>query len=87
LAAEKRLTSILLDPHQCGKDCELIRALARARTLVEHARVEAQNHTFTYDEKIDVEAVTQAVCDLGKIINTAAAATKIPLGAVLRPLR
>merc|ERR1719409_110303 len=34
------------------------------RTLIDHARVEAQNHTFTYDEPIGVEALTQAVCDL-----------------------
>jgi 20S proteasome subunit alpha 5 len=38
--------------------------VADARTLVDHARVEAQNHTFTYDEPIGVEALTQAVCDL-----------------------
>ena len=33
--------------------------VADARTLVDHARVEAQNHTFTYDEPIGVEALTQ----------------------------
>lgn len=38
--------------------------VADARTLVEHARVEAQNHTFTYNEPIGVEPLTQAVCDL-----------------------
>lgn len=35
-----------------------------ARTLVDHARVDAQNYTFTYDEPIPVESVTQSVCDL-----------------------
>ncbi|CAE7806262.1 PAE1 [Symbiodinium microadriaticum] len=35
-----------------------------ARTLVDHARLEAQNHRFTYDEPIGVEALTQSVCDL-----------------------
>ena len=30
-----------------------------ARTMVDHARVEAQNHTFTYDEPVGVEALTQ----------------------------
>ncbi len=35
-----------------------------ARTLVDHARVEAQNHHFTFDERIGVEALTQSVCDL-----------------------
>lgn len=38
--------------------------VADARTLVEHARVEAQNHTFTYEEPMGVEALTQAICDL-----------------------
>lgn len=35
-----------------------------ARTLVDHARIESQNHRFTFDEPIGVEALTQAVCDL-----------------------
>ena len=30
-----------------------------ARTLVDHARVEAQNHRFSYNEPIRVEALTQ----------------------------
>merc|ERR1712228_882922 len=30
----------------------------------DHARVEAQNHRFTYDEPMGVEILTQAVCDL-----------------------
>jgi len=33
--------------------------VADARTMVDHARVEAQNHTFTYDEPVGVEALTQ----------------------------
>lgn len=33
--------------------------MADARTLVDHARVEAQNHRFTYDEPVGVEALTQ----------------------------
>ena len=37
---------------------------ADARTIVDHARVTAQNHAFTYDEAIRVESATQAVCDL-----------------------
>jgi len=32
--------------------------------MIDHARVTAQNHAFTYDEQIKVESVTQAVCDL-----------------------
>jgi 20S proteasome subunit alpha 5 len=72
LAVEKRLTSPLLDPASVEKIAEIdghIGAamsglVADARTLVDHARVEAQNHTFTYDEPVGVEALTQAVCDL-----------------------
>ena len=37
---------------------------ADATTLIDHARVEAQYHTFTYDEPIKVESLTQSVCDL-----------------------
>lgn len=72
LAVEKRLTSPLLDPASVEKIAEIDSHIgaamsglvADARTLVDHARVEAQNHTFTYDEPIGVEALTQAVCDL-----------------------
>lgn len=41
--------------------------VADARTLVDHARVETQNHWFTYDEKIGVEACVQSVCDLALV--------------------
>jgi 20S proteasome subunit alpha 5 len=70
LAVEKRLTSPLLDPASVEKIAEIdghIGAamsglVADARTLVDHARVEAQNHTFTYDEPVGVEALTQGEC-------------------------
>jgi 20S proteasome subunit alpha 5 len=32
--------------------------------MIDHARLTAQNHSFTYDERIKVESATQAVCDL-----------------------
>jgi len=32
-----------------------------ARTLVDHARVEAQNHRFSYNEPVRVEALTQVL--------------------------
>jgi 20S proteasome subunit alpha 5 len=72
LAVEKRLTSPLLDPSSVEKIAEidahvgaaLSGLVADARTLVDHARVEAQSHSFTYDEPIGVEALTQALCDL-----------------------
>jgi len=44
--------------------CAMSGLVADARTMVDHARVTAQNHQFTYDEPIKVESVTQAVCDL-----------------------
>ncbi|CAN0524253.1 unnamed protein product, partial [Ectocarpus sp. 8 AP-2014] len=76
LAVEKRLTSPLLEPSSVEKASDEIMEvdshigaamsglIADARTLVDHARVEAQNHRFTYDEPMRVEALTQAVCDL-----------------------
>lgn len=67
LAVEKRLTSPLLDPLSVEKIAEIDSNIgaamsglvADARTLVDHARVEAQNHRFTYDEPIGVEPLTQ----------------------------
>ncbi|OBT57346.1 20S proteasome subunit alpha 5 [Pseudogymnoascus sp. 24MN13] len=32
--------------------------------MVEHARVESQNHAFNYNEPLRVESCTQAICDL-----------------------
>jgi hypothetical protein len=37
---------------------------ADARSMVEHARVESQNHAFNYNEPLRVESCTQAICDL-----------------------
>jgi len=67
LAVEKRLSSPLLEPSSVEKISEIdvhvgaamSGLVADARTLVDHARVEAQNHRFTYDEAIGVEALTQ----------------------------
>lgn len=67
LAVEKRLTSPLLDPASVEKIAEIDAHIgaamsglvADAKTLVDHARVEAQNHSFTYDEPIGVEPLTQ----------------------------
>lgn len=42
----------------------VLTCITDARTLVDHARIEAQNHRFTFDESIGVEALTQSVCDL-----------------------
>ncbi|KAJ2784258.1 proteasome component pup2 [Coemansia javaensis] len=72
LAVEKRITSPLLVADSIEKileidghvACAMSGLTADSRTMIEHARVEALNHTFSYQEPIPVESVTQAVCDL-----------------------
>jgi 20S proteasome subunit alpha 5 len=72
-------------------DAHLGRAMsgltADARTMVDHARVTAQNHAFTYDERIRVESATQAVCDLalrfGESIRDDDAMMSRPFGVAL----
>jgi 20S proteasome subunit alpha 5 len=44
--------------------CAMSGLQADARSLVEHARVESQNHSFHYAEPLRVESCTQAICDL-----------------------
>lgn len=44
--------------------CAMSGLQADARSMIEHARVEAQNHTFHYAEPLRVESCTQAICDL-----------------------
>lgn len=71
LAVEKRVTSPLLDPSSIEKimeldshiGCAMSGLTADARTLVDKARVETQNHRFTYDEPMKTESCTQAICD------------------------
>jgi 20S proteasome subunit alpha 5 len=72
LAVEKRLTSPLLESSSIEKimeidehmGCAMSGLTADARTMIDHARVECQNHRFNYDEPMTVEACTQAICDL-----------------------
>ncbi|GJJ13538.1 proteasome component pup2 [Clathrus columnatus] len=72
LAVEKRVQSPLLESSSIEKimeidshlGCAMSGLTADARTMIDHARVTAQNHHFTYDEPIKVESITQAVCDL-----------------------
>jgi 20S proteasome subunit alpha 5 len=69
---EKRINSTLLEPSSIEKIYEIDRHIGcavsgltpDARTIIEHARVEGQNHFFTYNESIKVESITQSVCDL-----------------------
>lgn len=72
LAVEKRLSSVLLEPSSVEKIMEVDAHIGAAvsgligdaRTLIDHARVECQNHSFNYAEPMPVEALTQSVCDL-----------------------
>lgn len=72
LAVEKRITSPLMEPSSVEKiveidshiGCAMSGLIADSRTMVDKARVEAQNHWFTYNEQMSVESVTQAVSNL-----------------------
>jgi len=72
LACEKRLTSPLMEPRSIEKilevddhiGCAMSGLMADARMLIDRARVECQNHRFTYNEPQSVESVTQSLCDV-----------------------
>jgi len=72
LAVEKRVTSTLIEPSSIEKimevdqhiGCAMSGLIADSRTMIDKARVEAQNHWFTYNEPMKVESVTQAVSNL-----------------------
>jgi 20S proteasome subunit alpha 5 len=72
LACEKRLTSTLMEPGSMEKimkvdfhiGCTTSGLIGDSKTLVDRARVEAQNYWFAYGDKITVEGVTQAVSNL-----------------------
>jgi len=72
LAVEKRVTSTLMEASTTEKIVEIDKhigcacsgLMADSRTMVDRARVEAQNHWFMYSEKMTVESVTQAVSNL-----------------------
>lgn len=72
LAVEKRVTSPLMEATSIEKiveidshiGCAMSGLIADSRTMIDRARVEAQSHWFTYNEKMSVESVTQAVSNL-----------------------
>lgn len=72
LAVEKRVTSTLMEPTATEKIVEIDKhigcacsgLMADSKTMIDRARVEAQNHWFMYNEKMTVESVTQAVSNL-----------------------
>jgi 20S proteasome subunit alpha 5 len=44
--------------------CAMSGIIGDSRILIDHARVEAQNHTFNYAEPMDIQAITQSVSDV-----------------------
>lgn len=72
LAVEKRLPSSLVVASSIEKilkidshiGCAMSGLSSDARTLVEHARVETQNHHFTFDESMPVEACVHSIADM-----------------------
>jgi len=72
LAVERRLGSSLMEPKSIEKiseiddhiGCAVSGLVTDARTLVDYARVEAQQHKFVYNEAIRVRTLTQTSSDL-----------------------
>ena len=72
LAVEKRITSPLMEAQSMDKIMEIdshcaaaVSGLtADAKTMVEHGRVESQNHYFTFNEPMPVESLCQTLCRL-----------------------
>jgi len=72
LVVEKRITSPLMEPSTIEKIAEVDKHIgvacsgltADSKTLIDRARLECQNHWFTYNEKMTVESVSQAVSNL-----------------------
>lgn len=44
--------------------CAMSGIVGDARILIDHGRVESQNHTFNFNEPMGVEAITQSISDL-----------------------
>lgn len=71
-AVEKRLSSPLLIASSVEKVYAIDEHIgvvmaglaADGRTMVDHMRIAAQNHRFSFGEAIGVHAVTESVCDL-----------------------
>ena len=72
LASEKKIQSKLLVPTSIQKiheldfhcACAVSGLAADSKNLIQKARVTAAHHSFLYQEKISIHAVTQAVSDL-----------------------
>jgi len=94
LAVEKRITSPLIVSSSIEKvfevdkhvGCAMSGLIADARTMIDRARVEAQNHWFTYDEPMKVESITSAVSSLALAFGEGHSAEKTmsrPFGVAL----
>ena len=66
LAVERRTQSPLMIPSSLDKTMET----ADAQSMVEHGRVQAQNHFFTYNESMPVRSLTQSLCALSANFGT-----------------
>jgi 20S proteasome subunit alpha 5 len=72
LVVEKRITSCLMEPSTIEKIAEVDKHIglacsgltADSKTLIDRARVEAQNHWFTFNEPMSVESIAQGVSNL-----------------------
>lgn len=72
LGVEKRVTSPLLESSSIEKiveidshiGCTMSGLTADARSMIDHARVSCLTHNLYYDESMQVESLTQSVCDL-----------------------
>ena len=66
LGVEKKMASKLMEPIKSEKLAEVDRHCAcamsgivgDARVLIDHARVEAQNHKFNYVEPLKIDLIT-----------------------------
>ena len=78
MAVEKRITSPLMEPTSMDKimeidahiGCAVSGLTADAQSMVEHGRVQAQNHYFTYNESMPVQSLTQSLCALSANFGT-----------------
>jgi len=58
--SQKSEKLVEIDKH-CA--CAMSGIVGDARILIDHARVEAQNHAFNFNEGMSIECITQAVSD------------------------
>ncbi|KAH0485408.1 MAG: uncharacterized protein KVP18_000199 [Porospora cf. gigantea A] len=74
LVTERRLPSALIEANKgdfrkileidAHVGCASSGIIADARTMIDHARVECQNHWFNFNEKMPIESVVDSISDL-----------------------